>query len=194
MKSEKLVGNVITKSDLLKDYVNFLLVIVLSLFFQYTTKELAESIWFYSVVLADSILIFQLIKCFEPSNFSFQRLVSIIGTGFFYTLIYVGQIEMVFMLMGFDERTFNIQNFIVYIPFVPFVLFLNRKYFKEFLWQDKINPISWAIFLTFLKLSVLIAIIYNLRQNETVAFYTIYTLFFFPFLKTFKFLRHKRGT
>ncbi|MBO7484107.1 MAG: hypothetical protein J6T55_03195 [Alphaproteobacteria bacterium] len=193
MISENLMENVITKNDLLRDYVSFLLVIFLSFFFKYTTKELVESIWFYSVVLVDSMLLYQLIKCFEYDNFSSARLVSIIGTGFLYTALYIAQIKGVFMIMGFDENAFNIKNFIFYLPFVPFVLFQNRKYFKEFLWKDKINKVSWIVFLTFLKICILIALIYNFRQNETLAFYVIYALFFFPFLKTFKFLMQKRG-
>jgi len=184
----------ITKSDLLKDYISFLLVIVLSFFIKYSTKELAESIWFYSVVLADSMLMFQLIKCFEYDNFSLERLGSIVGTGIFYTLIYIGQIEIIFKMMGFEESSFHIKNFVFCFPFLPFVIFVNREYFKKFLWQDKINPVSTIIFLTFLKIMVLMVLLYNLQQNETLAFYVIYILFFFPFSKTFKFLRQKRGS
>ena len=97
------------------------------------------------------------------------------------------------MIMGFEESSFGVKNFIFCIPFLPFVFFQNRKYFKEFLWKDKINQISWIVFLTFVKMCILISLIYNLQQNETLAFYAIYTLFFFPFLKTFKFLRQKKG-
>ena len=211
MSAKTSIEHIITKKDLLKDYIDFLLVILLSFFVKYDAKEVALSIWFYSVVITYLLAV---VSLFVYSDLIKKNLglylrifISIVVSVLIYH--YFFRIQLVFINAGFSafngERTldemaiFDVDNFAPFVPFVPFVVYKYRDYFIPPSAKDLEKDLSMPSKMFFLcyktQFLAIISIILGLAYsyNPQVSFYITYTLFFFPFSKTFKFLKQKKG-
>ena len=160
--------------------------ILLSFFIKCDAKEVAFSIWFYSVVmtyLLGIVCLFIYSDLIKKNLGLYLRLVMNI---FMYSYFFYVQ------FLGIVKNYFNEETITSFVLFVPFVVYKYRDYFEPTPVQKMMSRMFLLVFKTQLLAIISAPFCLMLDEIPRFSFYVIYTLFFFPFIKTLKFLKQKK--